>query len=130
MIPYEILIRGTKDGKLSGSHVIDTFGADARPITTADLSAIAPAINAAAIATADSIAAEKDAEIATLTESLTALESLRDNMVSRVTEVLQSGDPEQFAALAVDFLTPAQEKLRSEKMAQLEALQAEIAALQ
>lgn len=32
-IPYEILIRGHA-GQLSGCHVIDSPGADARPITT------------------------------------------------------------------------------------------------
>ena len=50
-IPYEILIRGNPDGTLSGCHAIDTAGGDARPITQNDLAAIAPAINAAALAT-------------------------------------------------------------------------------
>jgi len=50
-IPYEILIRGNPDGTLAGCHTIDTAGGDARPITQADLAVIAPAINAAALAT-------------------------------------------------------------------------------
>jgi len=50
-IPYEILIRGNQDGTLAGCHAIDTPGGDARPITQDDLAAIAPAINAAALAT-------------------------------------------------------------------------------
>jgi len=50
-IPYEILIRGNPDGTLSGCHAIDTAGGDAKPITQDDLAAIAPDINAAALAT-------------------------------------------------------------------------------
>lgn len=50
-IPYEILIRGNPNGTLSGCHVIDSAGGDARPISQADLADIAPAINAAGLIT-------------------------------------------------------------------------------
>tara|TARA_R110000868_G_scaffold302692_2_gene563252 strand:+ start:1931 stop:2218 length:288 start_codon:yes stop_codon:yes gene_type:complete len=70
--------------------------------------------------------AAKDAELVTTQAALTALEAFRDSMVAKVSTVLQSNDPEQFAALAVEFLTPEQDKVRAEKMAQLEALKAEL----
>jgi len=120
-LPYEILIR-CNDGVYSGSHVIDTPIGAARSIAESDLPELFSGLNA-------SIAAQvsaKDAEIATLTASLTALESFRDEMVQRVSAVLQSGDPAQFEALAIEFLTPAEEKIRAEKLAQLAALKAEL----
>jgi len=82
-------------------------------------------LQALTIAHAETIAA-KDAEIATLSASLTALETFRDEMVQRVSTALQSGDPAQFEALAIEFLTPAEEKIRAEKLAQLAALKAEL----
>ena len=82
-------------------------------------------LQALTIAHAESIAA-KDAEIDTLTASLTALQNFRDQMVQRVSAVLQSGDRTQYQALAIEFLTPAEEKIRAEKLAQLAALKAEL----
>jgi len=77
--------------------------------------------------------AAKDEEIAQIT---TARDSARaafeeksayqTAMEERVSAVIQSGDPAQYEALARDFMTPAQEKERAEKMAQLEALKAEL----
>jgi uncharacterized protein (UPF0297 family) len=73
--------------------------------------------------------AAKDVEIATLTEAYNTLEAFRASMVQQVTTVLQSGDPAQFEALAVAFLTPAQTKLRDEALARAAALEAEAAAI-
>jgi hypothetical protein len=47
-----------------------------------------------------------------------------------VANVLASGDPLQYEALAKDFLTPAEEKARLEKLARAEALRAEAAQLE
>lgn len=74
------------------------------------------------------------AELATeLTETksqLTALQEYKTSMEDQVSTVLASGDPAQFAALAVEFLVPAVEKLRLERIAKIEALKAETAALE
>jgi hypothetical protein len=69
-------------------------------------------------------------ELATLTTEHTALEAYKSTMESRVTSVLSSGDPAQYEALATEFLTPAEEKARLAKVAQLAALQAQAAALE
>jgi precorrin-4 methylase len=74
--------------------------------------------------------ATKDSELATTQAALTALEAFRDSMVEKVTTVLQSGDPEQYAALAVEFLTPEEEKIRAEKMAKIADLKAQAAAIE
>jgi len=69
-------------------------------------------------------------DLATLTAEHTALESYKSTMESRVASVLSSGDPAQYEALAAEFLTPAEEKARLAKVAQLAALQAQAAALE
>ena len=116
MIPYEILIRGNSDGTLSGCHAIDTPGSEARPITVDDLADIAPDINAALLS-------ERDA----LQASYSQLETLRTEMVTKVSTVLQSGDPELLSALAVEFLTPEQEKKKAAIRAQIAELEAQLA---
>jgi protein-disulfide isomerase-like protein with CxxC motif len=73
--------------------------------------------------------AAKDAEIAQLTSDFAALNAYKTAMEERVSTVLQSNDPAQYVALAEDFLTPAQEKARAEKLAHVQALEAEAAAL-
>jgi len=47
-------------------------------------------------------------------------------MIAKVSAALQSGNLEALQAIAVDFLTPEEEKQRAEKLAQLEALKAEL----
>ena len=74
--------------------------------------------------------AAKDAELAATQSTLAQLESFRSSMVEKVTTVLQSGDPEQFAALAVEFLTPEEEKVRAEKMAKIADLKAQAEAIE
>lgn len=120
-----IIITFEQDGSFRGASATD-FGGLPVDLTHVDLAKIIPDLNTAALSKADAMEAEK----AVIEKQATDLLAYKDAMVSRVSEVLQSGDPAQFEALAVDFLTPAQDKLRAEKMAQLEALQAEIAALQ
>lgn len=71
----------------------------------------------------------KDAEITTLTDAVTALEAIKAEMVLRVTEALQSGDPVKFQEVAVYFLTPEQEKIKAEKLAQAASLEAQAAAI-
>lgn len=116
-----IIITFEQDGTFRGASATD-FGGLPVDLTQVDLAKIIPDLNTAALSKADAIEAEK----AIVEKQATDLLAYKDAMVSRVTEVLQSGDPEQFAALAVDFLTPEQDKIRAEKMAQLESLKAEL----
>lgn len=116
-----IIITFEQDGTFRGASAAD-FGGLPVDLTQVDLAKIIPDLNTAALSKADAIEAEK----AIVEKQATDLLAYKDAMVSRVTEVLQSGDPEQFAALAVDFLTPEQDKIRAEKMAQLESLKAEL----
>ena len=91
----------------------------------------------AATARIDTLAAEhaaaiaaKDAELATVKTEFTQLSLYKAAMEKTVSDVLQSGDPAQYEALAVEFLTPVQEKERQAKLAQIEALKAQTAALE
>ena len=111
MIPYEILIRGKEDGTLSGAHVIDVAGGSARAITAEDIESLAPSINAASLA---------------LFGKIEALEAYKAEMIEKVTSALSSGDPVKMQELAVEFLTPAEEIKRAEKVAQYEALKTEL----
>jgi hypothetical protein len=90
---------------------------------------LAQRINTLAAEHAQAIAS-KDAEIVALQQAVATLETLKTTMETRVSTVLQSGDPLQYEALAKDFLTPVEEKERLEKLARLEALRAEVAALE
>jgi phage shock protein A len=74
--------------------------------------------------------AAKDAEIAELTARYTEKVAYQADMEAKVTAVLQSGDPAQYEALATEFLTPAQETARLAKLARIEELKAEAAALE
>lgn len=83
------------------------------------LRSTAAELQALKIAHAEAIAA-KD-------EMISALQALKTEMIQKVTAALQSEDrAAQFTALAVEFLTPEQERIRAEKLAQLEALKAEL----
>jgi flagellar biosynthesis chaperone FliJ len=70
------------------------------------------------------------AELAETKDRLTALQAYQTAMEAKVTTVLQSGEAAQYEALAAEFLTPATEKLRLERLAKIEALKAETAALE
>lgn len=126
-IPYEILIRGS-NGQLLGCHVIDTHGADARPITPVDLAALAPAINASAIAQRDAITAEfaayKDAasKAATAIKSVITDPSIDDaGTVSAIAQLVESGER--------NANSTQRERELSEAQAALVAAQEKIAAL-
>lgn len=86
-------------------------------------------INTLASEHAEAIAA-KDAEITTLKTQYAELSAYKTEMEATVSAVLQSGDPAQYEALAIAFLTPAQERERQEKLARLAALRAEADALE
>ena len=72
----------------------------------------------------------KDVEIATFKQQATEFATYKAAMEAKVAAALQSGDPAQYEALAHEFLTPAQELERQSKLARIELLKAETAALE
>ena len=111
MIPYEILIRGNAEGGFQGAHVIDEPNGIPRKVTQADIEGIAPSINAAALVEFGKVE---------------SLECYKAEMVEKVSTALQSGKIETIQALAVEFLTPEQELKRAARLAEFEALKAEL----
>lgn len=117
-IPYEILIRGNGKGGFQGAHAIDTPGGEARAVTAEDLAAIAPEINAAALARADEIeVAHAEALSLKSAEYLEAL-GLKDTEVS---EAIAAKEEE----LRVAKL-PEEERRKEEIREQILKLQAQL----
>jgi hypothetical protein len=127
-IPYEILIRGNQDGTLSGCHAIDTAGGDARPITQDDLSAIAPAINAAALATN---AAELERVKAELADRNALIESAKTAIKGAIAnpDLDDTATVATIAQVVAVAELPAIEKRRLEIEAEIAKKQAELEAL-
>lgn len=132
MNQQRILIVLSATGEFQGASITTDAG-DPQPVDLTALGALLPGINGAAIAKLETIEADhaaaiaaKDAELQALSTAFQQLESLRVSMVEKVSTALQSGDPEKFVALGVEFLTPEAEKLRAEKLAQFEALRVEL----
>ena len=127
-IPYEILIRGNQDGTLSGCHAIDVAGGDARPITQADLQAIAPEINAAALATN---AAKLEAVKAKLAERDALIESAKTAIKGAIadSELDDSATVAAIAHVVAVAELPAIEKRKMEIAAEIAKKQAELEAL-
>lgn len=127
-LPYEILIRGNKDGTLSGCHAIDIVGGDARPITQADLQLIAPAINAAALTTN----AEELAKVKADLEAKNALIILAKDGIKSAIENKDLDDTatvQTIAAIVASAEAPAIEKRKAELAAEIAAKQAELLTL-
>ena len=134
-----IIITFEQDGTFRGASATD-FGGLPVHLEESDLAAVLPSLNTAALAKLETIEAEHAAAIADHVGALTQMTAARDAardayeeksayqtaMEERVSAVIQSGDPAQYEALALDFLTPAQEKIRAEKLAQIAALKAEL----
>lgn len=72
----------------------------------------------------------KDLELNTIKAAFEEKVAYQAAMEQRVAAVIQSGNPAEYEALARDFLTPAEAKARAEKLARIEALKAEAAALE
>lgn len=127
-IPYEILIRGNPNGTLSGCHAIDTAGGDARPITQADLADIAPAINAAALAT-------NAEELETLRTKLAERDALIESAKAAIKGAIADPELDDSATVATIAQVvavaelPAIEKRRMEIAAEIAKKQAELEAL-
>ena len=127
-IPYEILIRGNTDGTLSGCHAIDIVGGDARPITQADLQAIAPAINAAALTT-------NAEELAKVTADLAAKNALIESAKVGIKSAIENIDLDDsatvatIAAIVASAELPSIEKRKAELAAEIAAKQAELSEL-
>lgn len=127
-IPYEILIRGNRDGTLSGCHAIDIAGGDARPITKADLADIAPTINAAALAT-------NAEELKTLSTKLAERDAFIESVKTAIKGAIADPELDDSATVATiaNFVAvaelPAIEKRRMEIAAEIARKQAELEAL-
>ena len=127
-IPYEILIRGNSDGTLSGCHAIDTAGGDARPITQDDLATIAPAINAAALATN---AAELERVKAELADRNALIESAKQAIKGAIADA-NLDDTATVATIAQVVAVaelPAIKKRKLQIAAEIEQKQAELESL-
>lgn len=108
--------------------IAETIAAQAAELENQRNSATAR-IDSLAAEHAEAIAA-KDVKIATLKTQYDTLFTYKTEMESKVSAVLQSGDPAQYETLAADFLTPAQEKERLAKIARIKELKAEAAELE
>lgn len=97
--------------------------------TTERLNTLA-AEHAAIVEAKDTEIASAKAQTQAAQTSLAEKIAYQTTMEERVSAVLQSGDPAQYEALGRDFLTPAQEKERLAKLARIEELKAETAALE
>jgi hypothetical protein len=120
------------EGAFQGASITNDVG-DPQPLDLAALAALVPTINSAAIAQTDLLAADhaaaiaaKDAELTASQAALAELTAYKEEMIERVSSVLQSGDPAQYEALATEFLTPAQELERQAILAQIAELQAKL----
>jgi len=127
-IPYEILIRGNPDGTLSGCHAIDTAGGNARPITQSDLAAIAPAINAAALATN---AAELELVRAELAERNALIESAKQAIKGAIADpsLDDTATVATIAHVVAVAELPAIKKRKLQIAAEIAAKQAELESL-
>jgi len=70
--------------------------------------------------------AAKESELASAKAAYAEKAAYQEAMVQKVSAVLASKDPAQYEALAKEFLTPAEQLARAEKLAQIAALQAEL----
>lgn len=123
-IPYEILIRGNADGTLSGCHVIDVYGSDARPVTPDDLAAVAPAINADAIAQIEVIKADLDAKNALIDSAKNSIKSaIADAKLDAAATV------SAIAEIVATAELPSIEKRKATLAAEIEAKKAELESL-
>lgn len=134
-IPYEILIRGNADGTLSGCHVIDKPGADARPVTPTDIAAVAPAINASAIAQIAEIKEKSADELAAIKADLDAknalIASAKEGIKSAIAD--QKLDYEATVSVIAEIVATAElpevEKRKAALAAEIAAKQAELESL-
>ena len=120
-----IIITFEKSGEFRGASATDYDGLPTH-LDQSALTAIIPELNAAAMAKLETIEATHAADLAAATAERDALRALKAEMEAKVMAALQSGDPEQFAALGVEFITPEQQKLKAEKLALIAQLQAEV----
>ena len=79
-----------------------------------------------ALARIEDQAKEYAASLATLTAERDQLLALKSDMEGKVRNALATGDTSKFVEVATDFLTPAEQKARARKMAEYEALKAEL----
>ena len=124
---YEILLRGTPDGKLQGAHLIRAAGGEAESIKTADWPSVCAAINAASLKTqadVDAIQVAYDLYVTNAQKALTATADAIKNP-----ELDPTATVEAISAIVVELQTPEVEKRKAELLAKVAEAQAELAAL-
>lgn len=116
-IRYTIVI---EDGKLAGASQ-HNGNLDAVPLSLAELVAVVPSINAAAITAREELEAVNAAKDARITAAETAAQELLE-VAKNPTVDLNELAP----AIIAKAMQSEAEKIREEKLAQLEALKAEL----
>ena len=124
---YEILLRGTPDGKLQGAHIIRAAGGEAESIKPADWPSVCAAINAASLKTqadVDAIQAAYDLYVTNAQKALTSTSDAIKNPKLDPTATVEA-----ISAIVVELQTPEVEKRKAELLAKVAEAQAELAAL-
>lgn len=129
---YEILIRGTKDGTISGAHIIefDTNGnlGAPRPIKDEDWAGIAPGINGALVAQV----AAQEADLATANAQIAEMTATQDGLVAQATSAFAAAESGDFGPLRQVLVAASMrdtDRKRAAAEAALAKAQADIAAL-
>lgn len=124
---YEILLRGDKDGKLKGAHIIRTDGGVAEPIKPEDWPSVCASINAASLKTqadVDALQAAFDLYVKSAQSAITATATaIADAKLDDKATV------EAISAIVVELQTPEVEKQKAALAAQIASAQAELEAL-
>lgn len=103
MIPHHLFITG-RNGALGPSHVVDTPGGEARPLTDADLAAIFPGFQGsllASIADLETTLAAKVARIAELEAALAAGIAELETLTARIAVLTKPPTPATLAFRAL-----------------------------
>lgn len=136
---YELLIRGTKEGNISGSHIIE-FDAGGnigspRSIKDEDWAGIAPGINAALTAQISALEAEvasSNDALAMATEQIAEMTATQDGLVAQATVAFAAAEAGDFGPLREVLVAASQrdiERKRAAAEAVLAKAQADLAAL-
>lgn len=129
---YELLIRGTKEGAISGSHIIefDTNGNPGAPrsIKGEDLAGIAPGINGALVAQV----AAQEAALTAATAQIAEMTATQDGLVAQATDAFAAAESGDFGPLREVLVAASMrdtERKRATAEAALAKAQADLDAL-
>lgn len=132
MVLYELLIRGTKEGAISGSHIIE-FDASGnpgapRPIKDSDWAGIAPGINGALVTQVSA----QEAALTAATAQIAEMTTTQDGLVAQATAAFAAAEGGDFGPLREVLVAASMrdtERKRAAAEAALTKAQAELDAL-